>query len=179
MLPRSELSLQKLIYFAKCSTWSWIERESDIKISDRIENCCNELYFILLYFSHMCSFDNRLKNFVTVSKFYKGRVQCWALLFQSVILTDLMHHRGWIVNLLKLFSPSVCHSFLCLVWLVPYKVFSSHTSDVAKAEENHSTTNEQCQIVINLYLLYSKVIGQPSWILYIFQKYLLSSPHEV
>ena len=173
MLPRSELSLQKLIYFAKCSTWSWIERESDIKISDRIENCCNELYFILLYFSHMCSFDNRLKNFVTVSKFYKGRVQCWALLFQSVILTDLMHHRGWIVNLLKLFSPSVCHIFLCLVWLVRTKFFHHRRLIV-----NHSTTNEhsssdgfwmnrnrgwgwellsfldQRQIIINLYKLY-------------------------
>ena len=153
MLARSEHSLQKLISFAV--DWEW--------------NFLIGLKMIFTFVdSHMCSFDNRLKNFI-----YKGRVQCWALLFQSVILTDLMHHRGWIVNLLKLFSPSVCHSFLCLVWLVRTKFFHHRRLIV-----NHSTTNEhsssdgfwmnrnrgwgwellsfldQRQIIINLYKLY-------------------------
>ena len=161
MLARSEHSFWKLISFAVDWEWKFLIG----------------LKMIFTFVdSHMCFFDNRLKNFMTVSIFYKGRIQCWALLFQSGTLTDLMHHRGWVVNLYKLFFPSVHHSFLCLMRLVPYKVFSSHTSDTAeKAEENHGTTNEhsssdgfwmnrkrgwswkllrfleQCQIVINLH----------------------------
>ena len=122
MLARSEHSLRKLISFAVDWEWKFLIG----------------LKMIFTFVdSHMCSFDNRLKNLMTVSIFYKGRIQCWALLFQSGTLTDLMHHRGWIVNLLKLFSPSVCHSFLCLVWLVRTKFFHHRRLIV-----NHSTTNE-------------------------------------
>ena len=133
MLARSEHSLRKLISFAVDWEWKFLIG----------------LKMIFTFVdSHMCSFDNRLKNLMTVSIFYKGRIQCWALLFQSGTLTDLMHHRSWVVNLYKLFFPSVHHSFLCLLRLVPYKVFSSHTSDTAEARRQKKITAQQMNILL-------------------------------
>ena len=130
MFARSEHSLRKLISFAVDWEWKFLIG----------------LKMIFTFVdSHMCSFDNRLKNFMTVSIFYKGRIQCWALLFQSGILTDLMHHRGWVVNLFKLFSPLSMSQFsMPRVVSSLQSFFITHVwySRGDKAEENHSTTNE-------------------------------------